>query len=75
MIRSRSRVLANRERCVFIVTTKSGQSYRGVLFDSDSRCLVLRNAEALDGNTQPIPIDGELLLMTADVAFLALVTA
>ena len=55
---------------MFIVTTKSGQAYRGVLFDSDPHCLVLRNTEALDGDGGPIPIDGELLLTWADVAFL-----
>lgn len=73
-MRSRSRILANRERCTFIVTTKAtpgqpAQSYRGVLFDSDRQCLVLRNTEALDGGST-IPIDGELLLMWAEVAFM-----
>ncbi len=69
MLRTRGRVLRNRERCVFIVTTKDGRAYRGVLFDSDQQCMVLRNTEALDGSG-PIPIDGELLLLWADVAFL-----
>lgn len=69
MIRFRSRVLADRERAVFIVTTKGGSAYRGVLFDFDQRCLVLRNAEALDAGGA-IPVDGELLLMWPDVAFL-----
>ncbi len=70
MIRPRSRILRDRERSVFIVTTKTGQAYRGILFDSDHHCLVLRNTEALDGTAGPIPVDGELLLTWADVAFL-----
>lgn len=65
----RSRVLAGRERSQFIVTAKDGRSYRGILFDFDRSCLVLRNAEALV-EQGPIPIDGELLLMWSDVAFL-----
>ena len=64
----RSRVLAGRERSVVIVTTKAGRSYRGVLWDFDRTCAVLRNAEALDGDV-PLPIDGELLLMWSDVEF------
>lgn len=67
--RSRSRVLAARERSVFIVTTKTGHAYRGVLFDFDPQFLVLRNTEALEGGG-PIPVDGELLLSWADVAFM-----
>ena len=70
MIRSRSRILAARERCVFIVTCKDGRAYRGVLFDNDARCLVLRNTEVLDGPNGPLPVDGELVLLWADVAFL-----
>ena len=65
----RSRILASRERSVVIVTTKDGRSYRGVLWDFDRTCAVLRNSEALDDQSGPIQIDGELLLMWADVAF------
>ncbi len=67
----RSRILADRERSVVIVTTKDGRSWRGLLFDFDKTSLVLRHAEALD-ITQggPVPIDGELLLLWPDVAFL-----
>lgn len=67
---TRSRILRNRTSCVFIVTMKTGQAYRGVLFDHDTRCLILRNTDALDGQGGPIPVDGELLLMWDDVAFM-----
>jgi hypothetical protein len=67
---TRTRILRDRTSCTFIVTTKSGQAFRGVLFDHDKRCLVLRNTEALDGQSGPIPIDGELLLLWDDVAFM-----
>lgn len=59
----------DRKRSVFIVTTKDGRAFRGVLFDFDKRCMVLRNTEALEGSG-PILVDGELLLLWADVAFL-----
>lgn len=62
-------MLAGRERSVVIVTTKPGRSYRGVLWDFDRTCLVLRNSEALDGAEGPLPVDGELLLMWSDVEF------
>lgn len=67
--KSCSHVLAARRRSVFIVTTKDGRAFRGVLFDFDKRCMVLRNTEALEGSG-PILVDGELLLLWADVAFL-----
>lgn len=70
-LRSRSRILASRERFTFVVTTKSGQSYRGALFDHDQHCLVLRKTEALNAvETGPIPVDGELILLWADVDFM-----
>lgn len=69
MTKSGSKVFRDRKRSVFIVTTKDGRAFRGVLFDFDKRCMVLRNAEALEGSG-PILVDGELLLLWADVAFL-----
>lgn len=65
----RSRILTDRQRTVVVVTTKDGHSYRGVLFDFDRTCLVLRNTEALDIPEGPLPVDGELLLLWPDVAF------
>jgi small nuclear ribonucleoprotein (snRNP)-like protein len=65
------RLMRGRERHEVVVTMRSGATYKGVLFEADSRSLVLRNAEAWghngDGRTA---VDGELLLARADVEFL-----
>ena len=68
----RDRLLRARHRETVVVTTHSGAAYSGVLFDTDSRTLVLRNAQVhgppdADG---PVSVDGELLLARGDVEFL-----
>jgi small nuclear ribonucleoprotein (snRNP)-like protein len=65
------RLMRGQERHEVVVTMRSGATYKGVLFEADSRSLILRNAEAWghngDGRTA---VDGELLLARADVEFL-----
>lgn len=55
-----------------IVTLKSQAAFRGVLFEADDRVLVLRNAEVLHAGQQmaPTAVDGELVLLVAEVEFL-----
>jgi small nuclear ribonucleoprotein (snRNP)-like protein len=55
-----------------LVELKSGGSFAGVLFDADRESLVLRNAEALgiDGRGERTPVDGEVLILREEVAFL-----
>jgi small nuclear ribonucleoprotein (snRNP)-like protein len=65
-------VLRNRLRSHVIITLKAGQSFRGVLYDHDRDALVLRNTEHLEGQGGPTPVDGELLVLIADVAFIQL---
>jgi hypothetical protein len=62
-------VLRRRSRRVVVVTCKTGESFRGVLGDHDRRCLVLRQASVLSGDT-PVPADGEIVILAADVGFL-----
>lgn len=68
-----NRVLRNRLRSQVIITLKSGASFRGLLFDADSQALVLRNVEHLVERAGPNPVDGELIVLTADVLYLQLV--
>lgn len=69
---TRSRVLNSRLRERVIVTCKSGDTFSGVLFSHDSKALVLREAEALGAgeNRANLPLDGELIVLLPDVAYL-----
>lgn len=60
-----------RRRC--IVTLKTGEGFGGVLFSADSEAIVLREAVLLDDSATDrtsSPVDGELLVLRADVAYL-----
>lgn len=66
-------VINQRVRSTVIVTLKGGTSFRGVLFDHDKDAIVLRNTEHLvEGADRPTPVDGELVVLLADVLFLQL---
>lgn len=69
---SRSRVLTSRFRERVLVTTKGGATFDGILFSADKHALVLRHASAVgEGeNKTDLPLDGELILLLADVAWL-----
>lgn len=68
----RSRVLSSRLRERFVVTCKSGESFAGILYSIDKAALVLVQAAALGVNEDKsdLPLDGELIVLLADVAFL-----
>lgn len=68
----RSSVLQHRVREQIVATTKTGESFAGILYTSDRRALVLRNAAAVGAgeNRTDLPLDGELILLLADVAFI-----
>lgn len=55
-----------------MVTLKSGDSFDGVLYSADTSALVLRQAAAVGAgeNKTDLPLDGELLVLLADVAFI-----
>ena len=64
-------VLKTRLHYRVIVTLKSGAAFQGVLWEQDRQALVLRDASALPGsNQQPVPVDGELVVLLADVDYL-----
>lgn len=58
-----------------LVTLKTGETFRGVLFDADRDCLVLRNCQVLEvgGDRVPQPVDGEVLILRTDVSFVQFV--
>lgn len=68
----RSRVLSSRLRESVLVTTKAGATFSGVLYSHDKTALVLRQALAVgEGeNKSDVPLDGELIVLFADVAFI-----
>lgn len=56
-----------------LVSLKSGEGFRGVLYAADSECVVLRNAQLVDAtgtDRTPAPVDGELLVLRPDIAYL-----
>ena len=68
----RSRVLRSRMRSQVLVTTHENTSFSGVLWESDDRVLVLRNAAAVKAGPDQsnLPLDGELVLPWLDVAYI-----
>lgn len=68
----RSKVLRSRLREQVLVTTHDGASFSGVLFEADDKALVLRNAEAVGAgeNKTNLPLDGEILVLMWDVAYI-----
>lgn len=67
-----NRVLKSRVRDRVIVTLKDGSGFRGVLWDADRTSIVLRRTEALGIGAQgaDVAVDGELLILLADVAYI-----
>jgi len=68
----RSRVLRSRIHEQFLVTTKDGAAFSGILYTADEKMLVLRNAEAVGAgeNKTNLPLDGEIIIIMSDVAYL-----
>ena len=64
------RSLRNRVRRTCLVTMKSGAWVRGVLWEADRTALVVRNAETEGDRSTPTAVDGEVLILLADVDFI-----
>lgn len=65
---SGERVLRSRTKRRVMVTTRDGTWFAGVLYEHDRRSIVLRSTttETADGATAQV--DGEVLILTEDVA-------
>ena len=56
-----------------IVNTKTDRTFRGVLWRRRGGYLVLRNAELLKGRGEIVPLDGEVVIPSANVDFMQVV--
>lgn len=58
-----------------LATLKTGEAFGGVLFDADREAVVIRNCELLEAGTDrtAVPVDGELVILRADLAYLQFV--
>lgn len=61
-----------RAKRTVIVTLKTGEAFRGVLYSSDRDCLVLRDAVAVayGPNAENVVVEGEAVLLRSNVAYL-----
>lgn len=68
----RSKVLRSRLRSQVYVTTHAGATFAGVLWESDDKALVLRNAEAVKAgpDSTNLLLDGEVVILMFDVAYI-----
>lgn len=64
------------KRCVkhrVIVTLKSGAAFGGILYEADPEAFVLKEATVLEDNgtdRRPVPADGVIVVLRADVDYL-----
>lgn len=67
-------LIESRVRRRVVVTLKSGEAFDGLLYDSDDRCLILREARALSfgPRSEHVVVEGEAVLLTADVHYIQL---
>ena len=56
-----------------IVTTRTGRTFRGVLWRRERGLLVLRNAELMRQGGEPTPVDGEVVIPAENVDFIQVV--
>ncbi len=65
-------ILETRQRTRVLVTTHGDVTFAGVLWESDDRALVLRNAEVVsaDPGAVNVPLDGEVIVLLLDVAYI-----
>lgn len=68
----RSTLLRDRRRRRIVLTLKTEAAFSGVLYATDREALVLREAEALAYGARKtnIAVEGELVVLRADVAYL-----
>lgn len=66
-----SRLLRKRLLHRVVVTLKNGQSFEGLLHEADGHAWFLRDASAVGmGERQTnLPLDGEIVLLVAEIAF------
>lgn len=66
------RLIRERQRKRVVATLKSGASFVGILYATDSEAFVLREATSIQANHDPVSVDGEVLILRADLDYLQL---
>lgn len=66
------RVVRTHLRQRFLVTTKSGQAWSGLLVDADATTVLLANVQSLAPDGTATDADGQVFLPRADVAYMQL---
>ncbi len=69
-----SGLLFDRRRRQVLVTLKTGEAFSGVLFAVDREAIVLREAVAVafGPRSENVAVDGEALILRADIAYMQL---
>lgn len=57
-----------------LVNMHSGKAFQGVLWARRGRLLVLKSAELLEPNAEPVALDGDVIVDRAEVEFLQAAT-
>lgn len=55
-----------------VATLKSGSCFVGILYAADSEAFILRDAKLIQPDREPTSVDGEVLVMRADLDYLQL---
>lgn len=66
------RLIRQHLRKAVLISLKTGETFRGVLFEADSEALVLRNCQAVGvaEDRSNLTVDGELLFLRSDIAYM-----
>jgi hypothetical protein len=64
------RIVRKHLRARFIVTMKAGETWSGVLLDTDRLTLCLADVSAISPDGQATPADGQVFLPRVDVAYM-----
>lgn len=64
------RIVKRLMRTKFLVTTKDGQTWEGVLMDADPSTFLLVEAALVAGDGTRTAADGQILISRSDVAYM-----
>lgn len=66
------RAIKNRTFEQVVVTLKTGETFSGLLYEADGGAIVLTKSSAIGAgeNRSDVPLDGELLILLPDVAYI-----
>lgn len=70
VVDERQELLADRLRERYVVTLSSGETFDGLLVDVDERTVVMQDTSALYADGRKVPVDGDVILQRATVAYL-----